>query len=261
MDRRVRKLSFTGSTHVGKILLAEASRRVINTSMELGGNAPFLVLGDADVPTAVEGALVAKMRNAGEACTAANRFYVHGSVADEFGRQLADRMRRMTVGHGLTPGVEVGPLINASSRDGVAELVAASVDGNARVLTGGSIPDQKGYFYTPTVLGDVAPDDAILEEEIFGPVAPIVPFDDLDDAIGMANNTEMGLIAYVYGGDQARAMAVAEALEAGMVAVNRGLLSDPAAPFGGIKQSGIGREGGFHGIYEYLEAKYIGTSW
>jgi succinate-semialdehyde dehydrogenase/glutarate-semialdehyde dehydrogenase len=260
-DRRVRKLSFTGSTYVGKILLAEASRRVLNASMELGGNAPFLVLEDADIPAAVEGALLAKMRNAGEACTAANRFYVHESVADDFADQLTAGMQRLSVGSGMDEGVDVGPLINASTRDKVAELVTAAVDGNATVLTGGSSPDQKGYFYLPTVLSNVSPDAAILEEEIFGPVAPIVRFDDLDDAITQANNTEMGLISYVYSADERIAMGVAERLQAGMVAVNRGLISDPAAPFGGVKQSGLGREGSHQGMHEYLETKYIGTTW
>ncbi len=260
-DSRVRKLSFTGSTEVGRILLGEAAKRVLNTSMELGGNAPFLVLDDADVPAAVEGAMQAKMRNAGEACTAANRFYVHAAVADEFAARLTEGMGALRVGAGLEEGVDVGPLINESSRDKVAELVEEAAGGDAKVALGGRAPDRKGYFYLPTVLTDVARDAGILATEIFGPVAPIVKFDDVDDAVAQANDTEMGLISYVYGGDRSTVMGIAERLDAGMVAVNRGLISDPAAPFGGVKQSGIGREGSYHGLHEYLEPKYIGASW
>ena len=254
---RVRKLSFTGSTEVGRVLLAEASKRVLRTSMELGGNAPFLVLADADIDAAVEGALLAKMRNAGEACTAANRFYVHDAVADEFAERLAAKMDRLQVGAGMDAGTDVGPLINAESRDKVAELVEDAAGGGS-VLTGGSAPDRAGYFYLPTVIKDVARDAGILAAEIFGPVAPIVRFDDLDDAISQANDTEMGLISYVYTADQGVGMGVAERLEAGMVALNRGLISDPAAPFGGWKQSGVGREGSHEGLAEYLETKYVG---
>ena len=259
-DTRVRKLSFTGSTEVGRVLLAEASKRVLNTSMELGGNAPFLVLPDADLDAAVEGALLAKMRNAGEACTAANRFYVHAAVADEFADKLTSGMERLTLGGGMEDGVDVGPLINASTRDKVAELVEDAAD-DGEVLTGGSAPQRAGYFYLPTVIKNVARNAGILATEIFGPVAPIVPFDDLDDAIDQANDTEMGLISYVYAGDERAAMKIAERLEAGMVAVNRGLISDPAAPFGGYKQSGLGREGSWQGLHEYLESKYIGATW
>jgi succinate-semialdehyde dehydrogenase/glutarate-semialdehyde dehydrogenase len=259
-DRRVRKLSFTGSTEVGRLLLAEAAKRVLNCSMELGGNAPFLVLEDADLEAAVIGAVQAKMRNAGEACTAANRFYVHESVSDDFGARLARAMGAMRVGGGMEEGVEVGPLINASTRDKVAELVdGAAVSG--KVLVGGSAPERSGFFYSPTVIADVDRGAPILDTEIFGPVAPIVPFDDLDDAIAQANGTDLGLVSYVYGGDHRVAMQVAERLEAGMVAVNRGIISDPAAPFGGVKQSGLGREGSYHGLHEFLEPKYIGEDW
>jgi succinate-semialdehyde dehydrogenase/glutarate-semialdehyde dehydrogenase len=260
-DPRVRKLSFTGSTEVGRVLLAQAAETVMNTSMELGGNAPFLVLADADIEDAVDGAMLAKMRNGGEACTAANRFYAHESVADDFAAGLAERMGRLRLGGGLEDGVDVGPLINASARRKVADLVDEAASGSGTVAVGGRAPDRKGYFYLPTVLTDVARDAGILSEEIFGPVAPIVKFADVDDAISQANDTEMGLLSYVYGGDRRQVMAVAERLEAGMVAVNRGLVSDPAAPFGGVKQSGIGREGSYHGLHEYLEPKYIGASW
>ena len=259
-DRRVRKLSFTGSTEVGRLLLAEAAKRVLNCSMELGGNAPFLVLGDADLDAAVTGAVQAKMRNAGEACTAANRFYVHESVADDFGARLARAMGAMRLGGGMEEGVEVGPLINASTRDKVAELVDGAA-ASGKVLVGGSAPERRGFFYSPTVIADVDRSAAILDTEIFGPVAPIVRFDDLDDAIAQANGTDLGLVSYVYGGDHRVAMQVAARLEAGMVAVNRGIISDPAAPFGGVKQSGLGREGSYHGLHEFLEPKYIGEDW
>ncbi|MBT8198554.1 MAG: NAD-dependent succinate-semialdehyde dehydrogenase, partial [Acidimicrobiia bacterium] len=236
-DDHVRKLSFTGSTEVGRILLAKAADRVLRTSMELGGNAPFLVFADADVDAAVEGAMLAKMRNAGEACTAANRFYVEAPIADEFSRKMSEAMAALEVGSGLDAGVDVGPLINQSTQAKVAELVDATVGAAAgSVLVGGKAPDRKGYFYEPTVLANVDPSALILGHEIFGPVAPVVSFDDLDTVIDQANDTEMGLISYVYSGDSSKAMAVAERLEAGMVAVNRGLVSDPAAPFGGVKQ-------------------------
>ncbi len=259
-DPRVRKLSFTGSTEVGRTLLHLAADRVLNVSMELGGNAPFLVLADADIEAAVVGAMQAKMRNAGEACTAANRFYVAGPVVDEFADRLSRAMGSMKVGPGMEPGVEVGPLINEESRDKVAELVEQASDG-ATITTGGSAPDRKGFFYLPTVIKGVAPSAAILDEEIFGPVAPIVRFDDLDDAIEQANDTDMGLISYVYTSDERMGMSVAERLDTGMVALNRGLISDPATPFGGVKQSGLGREGSHHGMAEFLEPKYIGTNW
>jgi succinate-semialdehyde dehydrogenase/glutarate-semialdehyde dehydrogenase len=259
-DPRVRKLSFTGSTEVGRILLGEAAKRVLNVSMELGGNAPFLVLADADLEAAVAGAVQAKMRNAGEACTAANRFYVEASVADEFTDRLSAAMESLTIGGGMERGVDVGPLINASSRDKVAELVEQAAD-SGMVTTGGSAPDRPGYFYLPTVIKDVARNAGILATEIFGPVAPIVRFEDLDDAISQANDTEMGLISYVFTRDERRGLEIAERLDAGMIGLNKGIISDPATPFGGWKQSGIGREGSHHGMQEFLEPKYIGTPW
>ena len=260
-DPRVRKLSFTGSTEVGRVLLAAASRSVVNCSMELGGNAPFLVFDDADLDAAVDGAMIAKMRTGGEACTAANRFYVQSGVAEEFARRLAERMAALRVGPGLEAGVEAGPLVNAETRDKVAELVDESVAAGARVLAGGSAPDRDGYFYAPTVLADVPPGAPVLRNEIFGPVAPIVAFDEASAAIAAANDTEYGLVSYVYTRDLARGLRVSEALDTGMVGLNRGLVSDPAAPFGGVKQSGLGREGGHEGLLEYTETKYIATSW
>ncbi|MEU5976198.1 NAD-dependent succinate-semialdehyde dehydrogenase [Streptomyces sp. NPDC047315] len=257
----VRKLSFTGSTEVGRRLLHGAADRVLSTSMELGGNAPFLVLADADVDAAVRGAMLAKMRNGGEACTAANRFYVHASVADEFTSRFAAAMAALKVGPGLAAGTEVGPLVNADTRDKVVELVEDAVARGARVRTGGRAPERTGYFYEPTVLDGVAPGSALLTEEIFGPVAPIVRFEDEAEAVRLANATEYGLVSYVYTRDLRRGLAVSGALESGMVGLNRGLVSDPAAPFGGVKQSGLGREGGHEGILEYTEAKYIATDW
>jgi succinate-semialdehyde dehydrogenase/glutarate-semialdehyde dehydrogenase len=221
----------------------------------------FLVLADADLDAALAGAMVAKMRNGGSACTAANRFYVHSAVEKEFSSRLAEAMGALVVGSGLDAGVQVGPLVNESSRDKVEELVSGAVDGGAGVLTGGSAPGGRGWFYPPTVLHEVAPDAAILREEIFGPVAPIVSFDSVEDAIAMANDTEFGLISYVYAGDLAEGLRVAERLDAGMVGLNRGVVSDPAAPFGGTKQSGVGREGGHEGMLEYLESKYIAVDW
>jgi succinate-semialdehyde dehydrogenase/glutarate-semialdehyde dehydrogenase len=260
LDPRVRKLSFTGSTEVGRVLLQQASQQILNVSMELGGNAPFLVLADADLDLAVEGAMQAKMRNAGEACTAANRFYVHDAIADEFADRLGAAMDSLVVGPGMQKGTQVGPLINAASRAKVAELVTEAADSGS-VVTGGSAPDRAGFFYLPTVIKDVARSAGILSSEIFGPVAALVRFDDLDDAIAQANDTDMGLISYVFTGDEMAGMRIAERLEAGMVALNRGLVSDPATPFGGVKQSGIGREGSHHGMHEFLEAKYIGSTW
>jgi len=260
-DDRVRKLSFTGSTEVGRLLLREAADKVVNVSMELGGNAPFLVFADADLDAAVEGAMIAKMRNAGEACTAANRFYAQAPVAGEFARRLALRMAALKLGPGTTDGVQVGPLVNPAAVDNVDKLVRDAVDRGARVITGGGRPDLRGCFYEPTVLTEVPPGAALLREEIFGPVAPVVSFDDEDEAIRLANDTEYGLVAYVYTGDLARGLRVSERLEAGMIGLNRGLVSDPAAPFGGVKQSGIGREGGHEGILDYLEATYIAASW
>jgi succinate-semialdehyde dehydrogenase/glutarate-semialdehyde dehydrogenase len=260
-DDRVRKLSFTGSTEVGRLLLREAADRVVNVSMELGGNAPFLVFADADLDAAVEGAMIAKMRNAGEACTSANRFYVQAPVAEEFAGRLARRMSALKLGAGTDSGVQVGPLVNLEAVDKVEELVADAVARGAVVATGGRRPDPKGCFYEPTVLTDVPPGATLLREEIFGPVAPVVSFDTEEEAIRLANDTEYGLVAYLYTGDLGRGLRVSERLEAGMVGLNRGLVSDPAAPFGGVKQSGIGREGGHEGILDYLEATYVAVSW
>jgi succinate-semialdehyde dehydrogenase / glutarate-semialdehyde dehydrogenase len=260
-DPRVRKLSFTGSTEVGRVLLREAADQVINTSMELGGNAPFLVFADADLDAAIEGAMVAKMRNAGEACTAANRFYVESSIAGEFGRRLAARMAALTVGPGTEESTQVGPLVNQDAVDKVDALVRGAVEQGAEAVVGGVRPDRPGYYYDPTVLVDVPADAPILREEIFGPVAPIVTFEDEDEAIRLANATEFGLVAYVYTGDLARGLRVSERFESGMVGLNRGLVSDPAAPFGGVKQSGIGREGGHEGMLDYLETQYVAVQW
>jgi succinate-semialdehyde dehydrogenase/glutarate-semialdehyde dehydrogenase len=260
-DPRVRKISFTGSTEVGRILLAQAAENVVNTSMELGGNAPFVVFADADMDAAVDGAMIAKMRNGGEACTAANRFYVEESVAAEFSRRLADKMAALVVGPGTDEKTQVGPLVNEDTVAKVDGLVRGALDEGAEASIGGSRPSGKGFYYPPTVLTGVAPGSAILKEEIFGPVAPIVTFTDEAEAIRMANDTEFGLVAYLYTGDLARGLRVSEALEAGMVGLNRGLVSDPAAPFGGVKQSGIGREGGHEGLLEYLESKYIAVNW
>ena len=260
-DARVRKLSFTGSTEVGRVLLAEAAKRVVKCSMELGGNAPFLVFADADLDAAVEGALIAKMRHNGETCTAANRFYVEEPVAEEFARRLARAMSSLKLGHGLDPQTQLGPLIDAGTRDKVERLVGAACAAGARVVTGAARPDGAGFFYAPTVLDRVAPDSPILGEEIFGPVAPIVTFRDEGEVVAQANATEHGLMAYVFTRDLARGLRVAEAVESGMVGLNRGLVSDPAAPFGGVKQSGIGREGGHHGLLEFCETKYVATGW
>jgi succinate-semialdehyde dehydrogenase/glutarate-semialdehyde dehydrogenase len=260
-DSRVRKVSFTGSTEVGRILLAQAADNVVNTSMELGGNAPFLVFEDADLDAAIEGAMVAKMRNAGEACTAANRFYVSREIADEFASRLAERMAALRVGPGTSEDTQVGPLVNEDTVGKVDGLVRAAVTGGATAATGGTRPDGPGYYYPPTVLTGVDPGAAILREEIFGPVAPIVTFSSEEEAVRLANDTEFGLVAYVYTGDLARGLRVSEAIEAGMVGLNRGLVSDPAAPFGGVKQSGVGREGGHEGMLDYLESKYIAVSW
>jgi succinate-semialdehyde dehydrogenase / glutarate-semialdehyde dehydrogenase len=260
-DPRVRKVSFTGSTEVGRKLLAQAAENVVNTSMELGGNAPFVVFADADLDAALDGAMIAKMRNGGEACTAANRFYVEAPVADEFGRRLAERMAALRVGPGTDTDTQVGPLVNEDTVGKVDQLVRDAVADGATAATGGTRPDGPGFYYPPTVLTGVRPDAAILREEIFGPVAPIVTFTSEQEAVRLANDTEYGLVAYVYTGDLARGLRVSEAIEAGMVGVNRGLVSDPAAPFGGVKQSGVGREGGHEGLLEYLESKYIAVSW
>jgi succinate-semialdehyde dehydrogenase/glutarate-semialdehyde dehydrogenase len=256
-DGRARKLSFTGSTEIGKVLLGQASANVLRTSMELGGNAPFLVLADADLDAAVDGAMTAKMRNMGEACTAANRFLVHRSIADAFADRLAERMAALHVGRGTEDGVQVGPLIDAKGREKVAELVDDAVSRGGQARVGGETVDGPGYFYRPTVLADVPVDARLSKEEIFGPVAPITVVDDDDQAVAAANDTEFGLVSYVYTENINRALRVVERLEAGMVGLNTGLVSNPAAPFGGIKQSGLGREGGSVGIEEYLETKYV----
>jgi len=256
-DARVRKLSFTGSTAVGKALIAQSAEQVLKVSMELGGNAPFVVFADADLDAAVEGALLAKMRNGGEACTSANRFLVHESVAPAFAERLAERIGALKVGHGAEDGVQVGPLIDEAQRTTVERLVDDATARGARVLTGGRRLDGDGYFYAPTVLADVPADAQLLREEIFGPVAPVTTFATDDEAIMKANDTEYGLVAYVYTRDVDRAFRVIERLETGMVGFNQGLVSNAGAPFGGVKQSGFGREGGPEGLDEYLETKYI----
>jgi succinate-semialdehyde dehydrogenase/glutarate-semialdehyde dehydrogenase len=260
-DERVRKLSFTGSTEVGRLLLAQAAERVISCSMELGGNAPFIVLNDADVDAAVQGAIVAKMRNGGQACTAANRFYVQRDIVSAFVTRLVDAMGALKVGNGLDAGVDLGPLVNAGARDKVHELVQDAVARGGRVLLGGAAAAGEGYFYQPTVLDRVPHDARVLKEEIFGPVAPIVEFDDDEEVVRLANDTEYGLVSYLYTRDLRRGLRMADCLDAGMVGLNRGLVSDPAAPFGGMKQSGIGREGGHDGLLEFLEKKYVAVEW
>lgn len=255
-----RKLSFTGSTRVGRLLLEQCAQKILRTSLELGGNAPFIVFEDADIDEAVAGAIAAKMRNMGEACTAANRLYVHSSVIDEFGRRLAERMAGLSVGRGTDDGVQVGPLIDDAALQKVQALVADAVDRGATVLTGGSAVPGDGYFYAPTVLTGVSRDAQMADQEIFGPVAPLTPFDSEAEVLAAANDTEYGLVSYVFTNDLRRALRVAEALETGMVGLNQGVVSNPAAPFGGIKQSGLGREGGSVGIDEFLETKYIGIA-
>jgi len=256
-DPRTRKLSFTGSTEVGRRLIEQSAEQILRVSMELGGNAPFLVFEDADLDAAVDGAMLAKMRNVGEACTAANRFHVHESLADEFARRLAERMGALKVGRGTDPDTDVGPLIDGAQRDKVAALVDDASRRGARVLLGGERVGERGYFYAPTVLAEVPDDARLLAEEVFGPVAPIAAFSSDEQAIEAANRTEYGLVAYVYTRDLERAFRVCEAIETGMVGLNQGVVSNPAAPFGGVKQSGFGREGGFEGIGEYLETKYV----
>ena len=259
-DSRTRKLSFTGSTEVGRKLIEQSAEQVLRVSMELGGNAPFLVFADADLDAAVDGAMLAKMRNVGEACTAANRFHVHESVAEEFAGRMAERMRALKVGRGTEPDTDVGPLIDDRQRAKVGELVEDAVDRGARVLLGGSSINGRGYFFEPTVLDAVPEQARLLREEIFGPVAPIATFSSDAEALEAANRTEYGLVAYVYTRDLSRAFRVCEGLETGMVGLNQGVVSNPAAPFGGVKQSGFGREGGFEGIGEYLETKYVAMS-
>jgi succinate-semialdehyde dehydrogenase/glutarate-semialdehyde dehydrogenase len=259
-DPRLRKLSFTGSTEVGKKLVEQSAEQLLRVSMELGGNAPFLVFQDADLDAAVEGAMLAKMRNMGEACTAANRFLVHESVAQDFSRALAERMGRLVVGRGTEDGVDVGPLVDLPAQRKVGELVQDAVDGGAKVLVGGETVGERGFFYRPTVLVDVADDARLVAEEIFGPVAPVTTFATEEEALHHANDTEYGLVAYAYTRDLSRALRVAEGLDTGMVGLNQGVVSNPAAPFGGVKHSGFGREGGVEGIEEYLETKYVGLS-
>jgi succinate-semialdehyde dehydrogenase/glutarate-semialdehyde dehydrogenase len=260
-DPRVRVISFTGSTEVGRKLLHEAADMVVRPAMELGGNAPFIVCEDADIDAAVEGAMVAKMRNMGEACTAANRFYVHEKVHDAFVDKFVAKMKALKVGNGLEEGVAVGPLVNAEGRDKVTSLVEDALNKGAKAVLGGARLNRTGYFYPPTVLVDV-PDNALcFKEEIFGPVAPIQKFSDENEAIRKANDTEYGLISYLYTRDLARGLALSERLDAGMIGLNRGVASDPAAPFGGAKQSGIGREGAHEGMMEFLETQYISVSW
>ena len=260
-DPRVRVLSFTGSTEVGRKLLHEAADNIIKPSMELGGNAPFLVFDDADVDAAVDGAMIAKMRNMGEACTAANRFYVHEKVHDEFAKKLTAKMSGLKMGNGLDDGVALGPLVNKDGRDKVIELVDDAVSKGAKVLTGGKSPDGPGYFYPATVLTNVADGSKMLNEEIFGPVASIQTFKTEDEAIKRANDTEYGLVAYLYTKDLSRGMRVSEKLDFGMIGLNRGLVSDPAAPFGGTKQSGLGREGAQEGMKEFQETQYVSVIW
>ncbi|MGP3536095.1 NAD-dependent succinate-semialdehyde dehydrogenase [Microbacterium sp. RD1] len=256
-DPRLRKVSFTGSTPVGRLLLRTAADQVLRTSMELGGNAPFIVCADADLDAAVKGALIAKMRNVGEACIAANRFYVHEDVADEFVDRLVTALSQLQVGDGMEPGTDVGPLIDGTQRAKVAALVDDAVAHGATVALGGTVPDAPGYFYPPTVLQNVSPECRMSSEEIFGPVAPVTTFRDDAEALRLANATEFGLVSYVFTQDFTRALWFSEKLESGMVGLNRGFISNAAAPFGGVKQSGLGREGGAEGIAEYLETKYI----
>lgn len=256
-DPRLRKLSFTGSTEVGRVLLRQAAQGVLRTSMELGGNAPFLVFEDADLDAAVEGAIAAKMRNAGQTCVAANRFLVQESVVAEFTDRLTAAFERLVVGHGTEPDVTVGPLIEKAAVERVAEVVAETADAGARVRTGGERPAGRGYFYQPTVLDHVPEDARVVREEVFGPVAPIVTFGTESDGVRLANATEFGLVAYAYTRDVGRVMRLAEQVETGMLGVNRGMVSDASAPFGGVKSSGIGREGGEAGIEEYLETRYV----
>ncbi|MGU3432643.1 NAD-dependent succinate-semialdehyde dehydrogenase [Actinomycetes bacterium M1A6_2h] len=257
----VRALSFTGSTRTGSALLAQASRRILNTSMELGGNAPFLVFPDADIDAAVAGALQAKMRHNAEACTAANRFYVHSAVRREFVHKLATEFDKLVIGPGTDPGVQVGPMASKAAHSSITGAVDTALAGGGTTVTGNATRSGPGYFFTPTLIDNIAPDAEILDHELFGPVAPVVEFTDHDDIVALANNTDMGLGSYIYTGDFQHGLRVAEQLDTGMVGLNTGIFSDPAAPFGGTKQSGIGREGGRYGITEFLETKYIAAAW
>ena len=260
-DPRVRKLSFTGSTQVGSVLLREAANTIVNCSMELGGNAPFIVFDDADVDEAVKGAMIAKMRNGGEACTAANRFYVQNGIAEAFTEKFATAMRAMRMGPGLEDGVDIGPLINKSAQNAMVAFVDDATQKGAKIVTGGHRPHRKGFFFQPTLLVDVSDDANVLNDEIFGPIAPLQRFSTAEEVIAKANRTPYGLISYIYTRDLARGLSVAEKIESGMVGLNRGLVSDPAAPFGGVKQSGVGREGAHEGMLEFLEKKYIAVEW
>ena len=256
-DSRLRKITFTGSTSVGVRLLEQSAKQVLRTSMELGGNAPFLVFEDADLDAAVEGAMLAKLRNIGQACTAANRFIVHDSLADEFANKMAKRMEEMPLGRGVNPDTKIGPVINEKARENLKRLVDATVSEGGLIVTGGDYVAGDGYFFAPTVLTNVKPGSTILNEEIFGPVAPIVRFKDEDEAIRLANDTVYGLVSYAYTQDLKRGLRLIERLDTGMTGLNTGLVSNAAAPFGGVKQSGLGREGGLEGIHEYLETKYV----
>ena len=258
---KVRKLSFTGSTRVGSLLLAQAAQRVINCSMELGGNAPLIVCADADIDVAVDGAMLAKMRNGGAACTAANRFYVHEQVLSEFTEKFTTRMAALQLGDGLDPSTTLGPLVSRAQQQRVADAVAGAVSRGAKVLCGGSASTQPAFGYQATVLAEISPHDEILQDEIFGPVAALVSYSDEQEMLSLANNVEHGLVGYVFTQDAARGMRIAEALETGMVGFNRGLVSDPSAPFGGVKASGIGREGGHDGLLAFLETKYVAGNW
>jgi succinate-semialdehyde dehydrogenase/glutarate-semialdehyde dehydrogenase len=260
-DPRVRVVSFTGSTEVGRKLLHEAADNVVKPAMELGGNAPFIVFDDADIDAAIDGAMVAKMRNMGEACTAANRFYVHEKVHDEFAKKLTAKMGSLKMGNGLDEGVSLGPLVNKDGLDKVVELVDDAVGKGAKILTGGKAPGGKGFFYPATVLANVPDNAKMLNEEIFGPVASLQTFKSEDEVVRRANDTEYGLVAYLYTKDLSRGMRVSEKLDFGMIGLNRGLVSDPAAPFGGMKQSGIGREGAHEGLMEFLETQYVSVNW
>ena len=260
-DERVRMLSFTGSTEVGRVLLEQAAATVMKTGMELGGNAPFLVFEDADIDAAVEGVMIAKMRNGGQSCIAANRIYVHEAVASEFSETFTKAMSSLRTGPGLEPGTDLGPVINEGAVNDMADTVETALATGSRIATGGARIDRSGFYFPPTVLTGVDPTASILSKEVFGPVAPIVTFSSEEEAIEMANSSIYGLASYLYSGDLARALRVAEAIEAGMVGVNRGLISDPAAPFGGVKQSGVGREGAREGVLEFQETKYIAASW
>jgi succinate-semialdehyde dehydrogenase/glutarate-semialdehyde dehydrogenase len=260
-DPRVRNLSFTGSTEVGRKLLQVSAQHIVRSSMELGGNAPFLVFEDADIEAAVARAMIAKMRNGGQSCIAANRMLVHEAVADEFSSQFSAAMAEVKTGPGLDPEVDLGPMINENAQEEMKELVGVSTGAGSSVATGGAAPPRPGFFFEPTVLTNVDHADPILDREIFGPLAPIVGFESEDDALALANDTEHGLAAYLYTQDLTRGLRVAESIETGMVGINRGLISDPAAPFGGVKESGLGREGGQYGMFEFLETKYSAADW